>query len=146
VPTDATDRPDARGRCDAALRERLARYDRLVEVGVGRRVGVAAGLAARGRDVVAVDVHARETPAGVPFVRDDVLERAAGAADDPGPYDGADAVYGLNLPPELHRPARDVARAVGADCLFTTLGGDPPAVPASAETLPGTTLFRATER
>ena len=31
--------------------------------------------------------------------------------------------------PELHRPLRAFARRVGADCFFTTLGTDQPAVP-----------------
>jgi hypothetical protein len=128
-------------RTGTPLVDRLRRYDRLVEVGVGRRSDVAGALAAAGRAVTATDVHERSVPPGVRFVRDDVV--AAARRDDPGPAYCADAVYALNLPPELHRPVRDVARAVGADCLFTTLGGDPPTVPARPETLPGDTLYVA---
>jgi hypothetical protein len=124
-----------------ALTDRLGRYDRLVEVGVGRRTDVAGALAAAGRAVTATDVHERSVPPGVRFVRDDVVDAAA--RDDPGDAYRADAVYALDLPPELHRPTRDVARAVGADCLFTTLGGDGPAVPGRRETLPGETLYVA---
>jgi len=113
-----------------ALVERLAEYDRLVEVGVGDRHGVAAALADRGATVTATDVHDRATPDGVAFVRDDVTD------PDRALYRGADAVYGLRVPPELQRPLVDVARAVDADALFTTLGADPVVVPATAESLP----------
>ena len=115
----------------------LSRFDRLVEVGIGRQPGVAAALAAAGKHVVATDVHRRDVPGGVRFVRDDVTD------PDPSVYAGADAVYALNCPPELHRPALDVARRVDAAFLFTTLGGDPPAVDATPTTLPGETLYRA---
>jgi uncharacterized UPF0146 family protein len=126
-----------------ALRARLARGDRLVEVGVGDRTDLAADLADAGCRVVATDVREVGAPEGVRFVRDDVVERARVAGHDPGPYAGADAVYARRLPPELHRPALTVARAVGAAFLFTTLGGDPPAVPVAVETLPEATLYRA---
>ncbi len=127
------------------LAEYLARYDRLVEVGVGRRPDVAAALAARGKTVVATDVHDRSVPDGVRFVRDDVVARAdrVAAGEDPGDAYDADAVYARNLPPELHRPVRDVARAAGADCLFTTLGGDQPTVPVRRETVGDETVFVA---
>jgi len=56
-------------------------------------------------------------------------------------------VFARNLPPELQRAVRAVARRVGADCWFTTLGGDPPVVPVDSEQLSGgVTLYRATER
>ena len=70
-------------------------------------------------------------------VRDDVTD------PDQQVYADADAIYALSLPPELHRPALDLALEVNASLLFTTLGGDPPAVPVEPETLPGTTLFAA---
>ncbi|MFB6129660.1 MAG: UPF0146 family protein [Salinigranum sp.] len=124
-----------------ALVARLRRYDSLVEIGVGRRPDVAAALAAAGCDVTATDVREFPVPAGVRFVPDDVVERSREA--DPGPLYAVDAVYGLNLPPELHRPALAVARAAGAAFLFTTLGFDEPAVPVERETLPGETLFVA---
>lgn len=119
-----------------ALVDRLTRYDRVVEVGVGNRPDVAGALADR-LAVTATDVHDRPVPDGVRFVRDDVT------TPDESVYRGADAIYALNLPPELHRPAWTLARRVGADFLFTTLGGDVPAVPTTPETLPGETLFRA---
>lgn len=121
----------------AAVVDALAPYDRLVEVGVGARPAVAAALAAAGKTVVATDVRAHDVPEGVGFVRDDVAD------PDRSVYAGADAVYALNLPPELHVPTRRVARSVGADFLFTTLGGDEPAVPVDPEPLPGDTLYRA---
>lgn len=124
---------------NSSLVDRLSRYDELVEVGVGERHDVAAGLAARGRRVTATDVHDRDVPPEVRFVRDDVT------APDEDLYRGAGAVYALNCPPELQAPLVDVARGAGADCLFTTLGGDPNVVGATPETVPGaasgTTLF-----
>lgn len=128
-----------------AVAELLARYRTVCEVGVGGRHEVAAALAGRDRSVTATDVHARDVPAGVRFVRDDVVE--ASRRDDPGEQYRADAIYALNLPPELHRPTLAVARRVDADCLFTTLGGDPPAVDARPITLEdGETLYVARER
>lgn len=125
----------------AALVDRLRRYHRLVEVGVGRRPGVAERLVELGCDVTATDVVSRPTPPGVTFVRDDVTD------PDREVYAAADAVYARNLPPDLHRPTRAVARESGADFLFTTLGADQPAIPVAREMLAGgETLYRATSR
>jgi hypothetical protein len=121
------------------LVDRLARFDRLVEVGVGCRPGVAAALADRDRAVTATDIHERPTPAGVGFVRDDITD------PDPSVYADADAVYALRCPPELQRPARDTAHAAGAVFLFTTLGADPATVAATPTTVAEGTLFRATD-
>lgn len=127
-----------------ALADRLERYDAVVEVGVGDRTAVASELAARGRDVTVTDVDppiddhpddppASETlPSTVTVVRDDVTD------PDPGVYAAVDAIYALRCPPELQRPLSDLANAVDATCLFTTLGTDPAIVPATTETLPGT--------
>jgi uncharacterized UPF0146 family protein len=120
----------------AAIVSRLAGYDHAVEVGIGRRPEVAAGLAEHGVDVVVTDVHERETPSGVAFAREDVTE------PDPARYGAADVVYALRCPPELQRPLRDAARLGDADCFFTTLGTDPAVVRSDPETLGGTTLFR----
>jgi len=120
-----------------ALVEALRPYECLVEVGIGVRPSVAAALAASGCRVTATDVVERRLPADVRFVRDDVTD------PDPGVYADAAAVYALNLPPELHRPARRVARAHDAAFLFTTLGADQPEVPVERQTLPGETLFVA---
>ncbi|MXV64615.1 hypothetical protein GS429_21565 [Natronorubrum sp. JWXQ-INN-674] len=119
------------------LLDHLERYDRVVEVGIGRRTDIAAALAERGVSVTATDVHDREVPANVDFVRDDIV------APDPSVYADADALYALNLPPELHRPALEVAREVDATFLFTTLGGDQPAVPVERKTLEAETLYVA---
>lgn len=129
----------------------LARYDRLVEVGVGRRTDLAATLAAAGHEVVVVDVSPPDPPPGVCAVHDDVFGRAAaverarraGRPPDLGPYAGADALYARRLPPELQRPALTVARAAGAPLLFTTLGGDPVVVAATPETVREGTIHRA---
>ena len=118
-----------------ALTNRLSGYDRLVEIGIGRRPELAAALAERGCAVVATDVYERSVPEGVRFVRDDVTD------PDPAVYADADVIYALNLPPELHRPALDVTREAGADLAFTTLGGDPPLVHVERDSLPDDTLF-----
>jgi uncharacterized UPF0146 family protein len=136
VPTDT--RP--------ALVRRLADADPLVEIGVGRRPAVARALAERGVSVTVTDVRdPREAGVTIPdtvrFVRDDVV--AASEAADPHPCYRAEAYYALNCPPELHRPIRTLARRHDADLLFTTLGGDQPAIPVARETLPGETLFVA---
>ena len=120
--------------------EVLTGYEVLVEVGVGRRTGVAAALADRGRQVTATDVVEREVPDGVRFVVDDVTD------PDPSVYEGADAVYALRCPPELQRSLVAVAESAGADCLFTTLGGDPVVVPADPKTVASGTLFVAQTR
>ncbi|ELZ29784.1 hypothetical protein C474_12146 [Halogeometricum pallidum JCM 14848] len=119
----------------AALASRLGRYKALTEVGVGRRPAVALALRRAGRDVTVTDVRAVDVPPNLRFVEDDVV--AASERADPGDAYRVDAVYALNLPEELHRPARDVAAAVGADFLFTTLGFDSPTVPCETETLAG---------
>ncbi|MCQ4333502.1 hypothetical protein KM295_08420 [Natronomonas sp. F2-12] len=122
----------------ATLVDRLARYDELIEVGVGDCPDVAAALAERGCRVTATDLRERPVPATVRFVRDDVTD------PDPSLYAGADAVYALNCPPELQGPLADAAETAGADCLFTTLGADPAVVEATPETLPAGTLFGVT--
>jgi uncharacterized UPF0146 family protein len=121
---------------NGTLVDRLARYDHLIEVGVGRRPDVAAALAARGRTVTATDVRGRDVPDDVRFVRDDVTD------PEPSVYRGADAVYARNCPPELQAPLADVAREADAACLVTTLGTDPVVVDATPETLPDRTLHR----
>ncbi|QSG03580.1 UPF0146 family protein [Natranaeroarchaeum sulfidigenes] len=123
----------------AAIADRLARFDRVVEVGVGRRPDVAGALADRGVTVTATDITPREGPENVEFVLDDIT--------DPTPevYADADAIYALDLPPELHRPTAGVAREHDAVFVFTTLGGDPPAIPVERETLPTETLYWARE-
>ncbi len=123
-----------------ALFDYLREYDRVVEVGIGRRADLAGRLAQVGVAVTATDVYSREVPDGVRFVRDDVVE------PDPAVYADADAVYARNLPPELHRPALEVARAAGGDFLFTTLGGDQPAIPVERKTIREGTLYVARSR
>lgn len=118
-----------------AIVGRLNRYDRLVEVGVGKRPEIAESLVERGCEVTATDVVERAVPTKVAFVIDDVTDPESSV------YANADCVYARNLPPELHRPAWDVARDSDAAFLFTTLGGDQPQIPVDRETLPeGETL------
>ena len=130
----------------AELADRLAGYDRLVEVGIGRRPAVAAALVDAGCTVVATDVFDAPVPDGVEFVRDDVVARADaldGPDDHPGDPYRVDAVYGLNLPAELQRPAREVAHAAGADFPFTTLGFEEPTIPVDRESVGRGTLYVA---
>ena len=122
-----------------AIVGRLSAFETLVEVGIGNRTEVAGALADAGKIVTATDVHHRDVPPGVEFTEDDAFD------PDIAVYRVADAVYALNVPPELHRPLLDVAEAVDAALLFTTLGGDQPAIPVERETLPGETLFVARE-
>ncbi|KAB1192514.1 hypothetical protein GJR96_03300 [Haloferax sp. MBLA0076] len=116
-------------------------YERVVEVGIGRASDVAAVLAERGVDVVAIDVYDVPVPDGVRFVRDDVVARAD--APTLGPYEGVDAIYALNFPVELHKPAARVARRAGAEFCFTTLGYDEPSIPVRRVSIPGDTLYIA---
>ncbi|KTG10790.1 hypothetical protein AUR64_06255 [Haloprofundus marisrubri] len=127
-------------RRESALVSRLSTYDSLCEVGVGRRPDVARALADAGCAVTATDVREFPVPDGVRFVRDDIV---TASESTPGDHYRVDALYALNLPPELHRPFRAVARAVSADCLFTTLGFDEPTVPVRREQLDGETLYVA---
>jgi len=118
-----------------ALVSALDHLDPIVELAVGRRPAVAAALATTNR-VTATDLVDRPVPAGVRFVRDDLL------APDLDVYADAAGLYARNLPEELHRPALELAAAVDAAFAFTTLGTDAPAVPVRRrETLPGETLF-----
>ena len=130
------------------LADRLAAYDRLLEVGVGHRPEVAAALADAGATVTAIDVVDATVPDGVEFVRDDVVARrdAIEGGESPPEHYRVDAVYGLNLPAELQRPVLDVARAVGADFLFTTLGFEEPVVPVERESVGRETLYVARSR
>jgi uncharacterized UPF0146 family protein len=130
------------------LAARLADYDRLVEVGIGRRPAVAAALVDAGCDVTATDVFDAPVPDGVDFVRDDVVARRDGlsAGEPPGDPYRVGAVYGLNLPVELQAPVRDVAHAAGADCLFTTLGFEEPTIPVDRERVGRETLYVARSR
>ena len=142
---DSTDTPPHErpaASTSGAICAHLESFDRLVQVGIGRRTDVADALLERGCRVTATDVHDRPVPEGVRFVVDDVTEPTLEV------YADADAVYGLNLPPELHRPILEVGRQVGAAVCFTTLGGDPPLVPVERVALPRETLFvaRALER
>ncbi|MDF9744932.1 UPF0146 family protein [Natrinema salsiterrestre] len=120
-----------------SLLDHLLEYERVVEIGIGRRTKLARALAERGVGVTATDIHDRDVPDTIGFVRDDVVD------PEPSIYADADAIYARNLPPELHRPALAVARDADADFLFTTLGGDQPAVPVERTTIEEGTLYVA---
>lgn len=117
-----------------ALVKRFREYDQIVEVGVGERPDVATALAEYA-EVTVTDLSNRTVPDGLSFVRDDVTD------PDPSAYAGADLVYSVNLPPELHRPLVSLAEEVDADCAFTTFGTEGPVIPAQAERIGGDTLY-----
>ncbi|MEZ3163729.1 UPF0146 family protein [Halorubrum sp. RMP-47] len=147
---------------ERALVGALDPYDRLIEVGVGRRPAVARALADRGRDVVAFDVDvseaARDTAAeakessggSLRVVAADVTALAA-AEDERAAWNalgldagGVDAMYARNLPAELQRPTVALAERLDADCLFTTLGFEEPVVDVSRRAAAsGTVVYAA---
>lgn len=102
----------------------LAACDRVLEVGVGRRFELATHLAERGVHVTAIDVEPGSPPPRVRVLTADVH------ALDPALVAPIDAVYALNLPPELQPPTAAAAAGLDAPCRFTTLGADPTVVPA----------------
>jgi len=143
----------------------LARYGRLLEVGIGNRPAVASAVAERGRDVVGIDIDpggrtlaaerdakAAEDSTGGSFevIEGDVVSLAESERTEltPGeaPEHGIDAVYACHLPAELQRSTVDLAERLNADCLFTTLGFEEPVVPVTRRTLSETTLYVARDR
>jgi uncharacterized UPF0146 family protein len=152
------------------LVDALDRYDRLLEVGVGNRPGVARELAARGCAVLAIDIDppawddewlvdeatkqvdgdgtgdGTVTSDGSLTIRHgDVVElAAANSATQP---DSAisqatvDAVYARRLPAELQRPTAELARRLDAACVFTTLGFEEPVVPVERRALARKTMY-----
>ncbi|WP_053948931.1 UPF0146 family protein [Halolamina sediminis] len=131
---------------DPLIVRRLRGEERVLEVGIGDRTGVAARLVDAGIDVRATDVRPVAAPEGVRFRVEDVT-----AVDEPDAFHRVDTVYALNCPAELHRPIRDLAAAVGATFRFTTLGYEAPSIPVERETLgggdtPRLTLYTATTR
>ncbi|RLM76498.1 UPF0146 family protein [Halorubrum sp. Atlit-26R] len=133
---------------ERALVAALDRYERLIEVGVGRRPEVARTLADRGREVVAIDVEVSEAardasteprPSRAGSLRVVTADVTALATADTersvrdalgldASEGGFDAVYARNLPAELQRPTVALAERLDADCLFTTLGFEEPVV------------------
>ncbi len=125
---------------------RLRDDERVLEVGIGDRTGVAARLVEAGVDVRATDVRPVAVPEGVSFRVEDVT-----TVDEPEAFHRVDTVYALNAPAELHRPIRALAAAVGATFRFTTLGYEAPSIPVEHETLgggdtPRVTLYTAATR
>lgn len=117
------------------LEERLGRYERVLEVGIGERTGLAERLHHAGIDVLAVDIARVSVPDGVEFLRADVRSLDS---DRIGPVD---AVYARRLPPELHKPSARLAARAGADLYFTTLGGEFPIVETQTLTGPDETVY-----
>ncbi|TKX53962.1 hypothetical protein EXE42_10665 [Halorubrum sp. SP3] len=150
---------------ERALVDALDGYERSIEVGIGRRPGVARALVDRGREVVAFDVEvseaardaATETRASaggsLRVAAADVTTLAAADGDrsvretlglDAPEGGGFDAVYARNLPAELQRPTVALAELLDAACLFTTLGFEEPVVDVSRRsTESGTVMYVA---
>lgn len=117
---------------DPLIVRRLRHADSLLEIGIGDRTGVAAGLVAAGADVHATDVRPVSVPDGVRFRIEDVT-----TVEQPDSFHEVDVVYALNCPPDLHGPILALARVAGAAFQFTTLGYDEPAIPVERESLGG---------
>jgi len=123
-----------RSRVLDTLTDRFRRFDRIVEVGIGHQTELAAALVEYST-VTATDIADRQVPADVAFVRDDLTE------PDPAVYAGADLVYAINLPTELHRPLFDLVTDEPAVGAFTTFGTEGAAVPTEPEDVGGETLY-----
>ncbi len=119
----------------ATFQEWLAQFETLIEVGIGTRPEIAASLSEHGQTVWATDIQPQTVPAGVAFVRDDIT------TPDHSLYAMAELIYARRLPPELHQSICAVARTVETRVCFTTLGGDPPAVPARPMTFTDYTCY-----
>ena len=117
-----------------AIVEYLSQYNRLLEVGIGRRTDVAEGLIEAGCTVIATDIYDFEVPSPIEFHHDDLVERST-ASEIPSYYD-VDVLYALNLPGELHRPLAIVADRVSTRSYFTTLGFEQPTITVEQVTLP----------
>lgn len=116
--------------------DRLADYDRLLEVGIGNRTAIAAELADRGVAVIATDVVDRSVPEGVSFRREDVTDPRGSLQTE------VEAIYALRLVPELQRPAARMAESLDVPLYYTTLGGDPAVLASEPLPVESGSLFR----
>lgn len=109
----------------------------IVEVGVGRRDEAARRLVEEGYDLTATDLRdvRDEVADAVGFVRDDVRQPEASV------YEGAELVYALRPPYEIHGAVADVARSVGADLLLAPLPDEGVAVEAELVNRGGRAFF-----
>lgn len=95
------------------------RYDgKVVEVGIGNYHCVAENLALRGFEVVATDFRRVDTPEGVRFYVDDVMDPNIEI------YKGASLIYSLRPPLELYPYIVHLAGIVKADCLIRPFGNE----------------------
>ena len=129
----------------ATILEQLTQYDQFLEVGIGARPAVATALAAAGQTSQAIDIDERpaELSETVGFSQQSIHELADAAEQDRAPPQyHVDVVYAFNLPAELQSATARFANAVDADCLFTTLGFEPPAIETVTQTLGQATVYR----
>jgi uncharacterized UPF0146 family protein len=119
------------------ITDEYARGADLVEVGVGRRDAAARALAAVGYGVTVTDVRELSGSVGdqLRFVRDDVRE------PDRSVYEGAELVYSLRPPYEIHAAIAETARRAGADALLAPLGDEGVAVEAELVNRGGRAFF-----
>ena len=87
---------------ERALADALDGYGRLIEIGVGRRPGVARALAERGREVVAVDIEVRAAA-------------HESASEAPATGEGALRVVAADVTTLAAAGDRTVGRALGFD-------------------------------
>ena len=113
----------------------LAPYESLLEVGIGHRTELAAALSEAGHTVTAIDISEQAVPDGVRFLLEDVTE------PNPDRYAEVDVIYALRLPPDLQVPVAEVAETLSVPLYFTTLGTDPPVVPADPRTIQAGTVY-----
>lgn len=102
---------------DGLIEYLSSRYQRVVEVGIGRYVKVALALQARELNVVAVDIQPQSVGLRVEFddVRSPRLEL----------YGGAQAIYSVRPPPELIPPLKRLANRLVVDLLVKPLAAEP---------------------
>lgn len=117
------------------LESTLSEFERVLEIGIGNRTGLAERLNERGIRVFAIDIDPPEMHAGVQVIKADIH------SVDPSRFKPLDAVYARRLPPELHRPTARLAEAIACPLFFTTLGGEVPIVPTKTVTGPQETIY-----
>jgi len=107
----------------------------VVEVGVGERDEVARTLVESGYDVTVTDVRGVGAPEGVSFVRDDLTKTDASV------YEGADLIYSVRPPYELHSALEELAREVCASLVVAPLGDESASLDGELVNYEGRTLF-----
>lgn len=95
-----------------------ARYQRVVEIGVGANTAVARALADAGLVVRCTDIREAPPAEGIDYACDDVFYPALAL------YRGADLLYAVRPGVEMIPPLIDLARRCDADLLVYHLGNE----------------------